>query len=113
MNWKKLNKISGITILIFFALAIVISIYQNKQFMKDYKFATGKIIYVNAPGWKSSGDYGVVYEYTIGNKSYQNNNNYNFCKYQTMSKMKLFLLGKQFPIAYSVKDVSISVMLIT
>lgn len=39
--------------------------------------------------------------------------NFKFCDNQTMSKMRLLFVGKQFPIAYSTKDISISNMILT
>ena len=81
--------------------------------MIDYKFTTGHITEVNAPGWKNSGDYAVLYQYVVGNKVYQNNNNFKFCNYQTMQKMRIVLKDKKFPVAYSTKDATMSIMLIT
>jgi len=112
--WKKLNKMIGLAIMIIFLISIIVILYDKKHFMNDYSISYGRIIYVNAPSWKSSGDYGVVYEYLVNNQKYHGDNNFIFCdRYQTIAKMKTLLLNKQFPIAYSVKERDISLILIT
>jgi hypothetical protein len=110
---KKINKIAGIVVLVFLVLGVVLIFYNRHQFLENYKFTTGRVTEITPPGWKSSGDYSILYDYWIDNKIYHNNENYNYCRGLSMSKVKSLLVGKQFPVAYSANDAGTCSMLIT
>ncbi len=110
---KKINKIGGIVVGICLVVGIFVIFYKKHQFMQSYNFTIGKITTVTIPGWKSSGDYSILYEYKIQGKEYFNNENYTFCDRLTMTKVRSLLLNKTFPVAYSINDASVCSMVIT
>ena len=107
------NKIGGIVVLMFFALGILMLFYKRQQFMKNYEFTTGTVVEITGPGYHSTGDYSILYDYCVDNKKYHRNENYNFCSGWDRPKIKLLLVGKQFPVAYSVRDAGTCSMLLT
>jgi hypothetical protein len=110
---KKINKIAGIIAAISLIVVVLIGFYKKHQFMEKYEFTSGKIIKVTITGWKSSGDYSVMYEYNVNNMPYLNDQNYNYCGYLNMVTVKSLLEGKEFPVAYSVNSPRTCMMLIT
>ncbi|MBS1948775.1 MAG: hypothetical protein JST47_13510 [Bacteroidetes bacterium] len=83
------------------------------MFLKDYEFTIGRVTEITLPGWKSSGNYSILYDYWVNNKLYHNNENYDFCRGMSISKLKSLLIGKQFPVAYSTNDPGACSMLLT
>jgi hypothetical protein len=72
---QKNNKINmdrkilgGIAVLFLFILSIGIIFYRKYRFLNDFKLTTGKVTEITLPGWKSSGDFSILYEYRINNK---------------------------------------------
>jgi hypothetical protein len=110
---KKINKSAGIVVLLFLVLGVVIIFYKRHQFLGNYKFTTGRVTEITPPGWKSSGDYSILYDYWVDNKIYHNNENYNYCRGMSISKAKILLIGKRFPVAYSANDPGTCSMLLT
>ena len=92
---------------------IVVGLYKRNQFRKNYAFTAGRIIEVTIPGWKSSGEYSINFKYIANNKEYSSNQEYKYCGDLTMSKVKTLLMGKQFPVAYSISDEGTCIMLLT
>jgi len=110
---RKINKILGTIGLVLLVGGVAVMFYKQHQFMENYRFTIGRVTEINGPGWKSSGDYSVMFEYWVNKKVYRNNENYNYCGALGMSKIKSLLVGRQFPVAYSVNDPNTSTMLIT
>ena len=110
---KKTVKILGRVIWIFLLLGVAIIFYKKYRFMKSYKFTTGRVTEITGPGYHSTGDFSVIYDYQIDNKKYHNNESYNYCGGMSMSEAKSLLVGKQFPVAYSANDAGTCSMLIT
>lgn len=110
---KKANKVGGYLALAFLIMMASIAIYKAYEIRHHFAFTTGIVTYITPPGYKSSGDYSIVFEYKVNGEVYHGNNNPNFCDGQTREKMKLLLLGKQFPVVYAVKSPSAGTMLLT
>jgi hypothetical protein len=96
---KKKNKIGSILGISFLLGWILISLFRIYQFRKDHTFAKGEVIQVSGTGWKSSGDYSVFYKYKVGNKTYFDDQNYDYCGYLNMAMVRSLLIGKVFTVA--------------
>ncbi|MEO5594476.1 MAG: hypothetical protein ABIR15_13740 [Chitinophagaceae bacterium] len=107
------KKLSGLALLVFFAIVVCVGLFKRHQFSENYKFTAGKVTEITLPGWKSSGDYSVLYEYLLNGKIYRNNTNRSYCKGASISKLKLLLTDKKFTVAYSAKDYGVSSILLT
>lgn len=108
------NKIGGIAVLMFFGLCIIMLFYKRHQFLKNYRFTTGTVTEITGPGYHSTGDYSILYNFWVDHKKYHRNENNNYCSgWWSRSKIKLLLVGKQFPVAYSTNDPGTCSMLIT
>jgi hypothetical protein len=92
---------------------VIIGLYKKYLLSHNFAFVTGKVTEITPPGWKSSGDYSVLYEYQVSGKQYRSNNNYNYCGHLGRTKLSALLVGKNFPVAYAVKDASTGIMLLT
>lgn len=109
---KKLNKIGGYFALAFLITIALVAIYKGYQIRHHFAFTTGIVKYITPPGYKSSGDYSIVFEYKVNGEVYHGNNNPDFCGSQNINQIKALLLGKQFPVVYGVKSPSAGVMLL-
>jgi hypothetical protein len=110
---KKANKIGGYLALAFLIIMASLAIYKGYQIRHHFSFTTGIVTYITPPGYESSGDYSIVFEYKINGEVYHGNNNPNFCDGQNREQIKSLLLGKQFPVVYAVKSPSAGTMLLT
>jgi len=90
-----------------FIIGFFCTLYYVYQFRKHFAFTTGTIAYITPPGYKGSGDYSIVFEYTVNGERYHGNNDLNFCSGQNRAQMKTLLLGKKFPVVYGTKSPSI------
>jgi hypothetical protein len=109
---KKANKIGGYIALAFLIIGFLYMLYKGYQFRHHFAFTTGTVTYITPPGYKSSGDYSIVFEYKVNGEVYHGNNNPNFCEGQSREQIKALLLGKQFPVAYGIKSPSAGFMLL-
>jgi hypothetical protein len=110
---EKVNKYLGYAILMFIIFWIGRTFYKNNQLKSDYKFTKGKVNDIVSSGWKGYGDYSLLYDYTIDGVKYASNVNYKLCDGLTKGKVRASLMNKFFPVAYSAKDITQSVILIT
>lgn len=109
---KKANKIGGYLALAFLIIMASFAIYKGYQFRHHFAFTTGTVTEITPPGYKSSGDYSILFEYKVNGKVYRGNNNPNFCDGQSIEQIKALLLGKQFPVVYGIKSPSAGFMLL-
>jgi hypothetical protein len=107
------KKVGGIVVMMLFAFGILMLFYQRHRFMENYKFTTGIVTEITGPGYESSGDYSILYDYRVGNKIYSSNTNYEYCNGWNRSQIKLLLVGKQFPVVYSPNVVGIGSIVLT
>jgi hypothetical protein len=107
------SKIGGIAVLMLFALGILILFYRRHQLLTNYKFTTGIVVGITGPGYHNGGDYSILYDYWVDHRKYHRNVNYSYCRGWNRSKLKLLLVGKQFPLAYAMKDPGACSMLLT
>ena len=110
---KKINKFTGILAATFLICGLILIFYKRHQFLEDYKFTRGKVIDVTTPGYKSSGDYSIMYTFKVNGKTHFNNENLNLCGNLTRAKVKILIAGKDFPIAYSANDPGTCTILVT
>lgn len=110
---KKIDKIGGPIIAALLIIGFIIMLYKGYQFRHHYAFAVGTVIAITPPGYKSSGDYSVMFNYKVNGKIYGGNNNLDFCSGQNRAQIKTLLTGKQFPVVYGIKSPSIGYMLLT
>ena len=99
--------------MMFFTIGIAMLFYKRYQFMKNHVFTTGTVVEITGPGYHSTGDYSILYDYWVENKKYHRNENYNYCRGWTRQKIELLLVGKQFPVAFSANDPGVCSMLLT
>jgi hypothetical protein len=106
------NKIGSYIVVSLFVIGFLCMLYKAYQFWHHFAFTTGTVIAITPPGYKSSGDYSIIFKYTVNGESYHGNNNPNFCSGQNRAQIKALLLGKQFPVVYGTKGPSAGVMLL-
>ena len=92
---------------------LIVGLYKRYLLKHNFEFVTGKVTEITLPGWKSSGNYSVLYEYQVSGKLYRSNDNYNYCGQLGMNKLRALLVGKNFPVVYAVKDASTGILLLT
>jgi|GEM_PF-3285661 len=109
---KKKNKIGGYLALAFLIIGFLYMLYKGYQLRHHYAFAVGTVTEITPPGYKSSGDYSILFEYKVNGNIYRGNNNPNFCDGQSREQIKALLLGKQFPVVYGIKSPSAGFMLL-
>jgi len=80
---------------------LIIGLYKRHLLYNNFEFVVGKVTEITLPGWKSSGNYSVLYEYQVRGKLYRSNNNYNYCGQLGITKLSALLVGKSFPVAYA------------
>ena len=107
------RKLCGLSLLTFFAMVVCVGLFKRHQFSGNDQFTVGKVTDITLPGWKSSGDYSVLYEYLLDGKTYRNNTNRSYCKGASITKLKLLLTDKEFTVVYSAKDYGVSSILLT
>ena len=109
----KLKRPRKYLVLTFLIIAFLAMIYKAYQFRHNFAFTIGQVIRITPPGYRTTGDYSVLYEYEINNTVYTESNSYNYCGFQNMAQIKALLIGKHFPVAYGTKDPSTGTMLLT
>ncbi len=109
----KFNRIGSIIVIVFLISMVIIGLYKKYLLNHNFAFVTGKVTEITPPGWKSSGDYSILYEYHVSGKLYRSNDNYNYCGHMGITKLSALLVGKSFPVVYAVKDASTGIMLLT
>jgi len=109
---KEANKVGGYLALSFLIIGCLYMLYKGYEFRHHYAFTAGIVTYITPPGYKSSGDYSIVFEYKVNGEVYHGNNNPNFCDGQSREQIKALLLGKKFPVVYGVKSPSAGFMLL-
>ena len=89
-------------------------LFLRHEFDNNYSFCIGRVTEITPPGWKSSGDYSVLYTFEINNKTYSNNVNLNFClRGLTIADIRSLILNKRFAIAYDTKPPWSNLMILT
>jgi uncharacterized membrane protein YjjP (DUF1212 family) len=70
-----MNNKNGTRIVVsLFIIGFLCMLYYGNQFRHHFAFTTGTIAYITPPGYKGSGDYSVVFEYTANGERYHGNN---------------------------------------
>ena len=101
---KKINKGHIFVGLFIFAfLCMLVKVYL---FWHYYAFTTGTVTAITPPGYKNSGDYSIIFLYTVNGEQYHGNNNLDFCSGQNRKQIEALLLGKCFPVVYGTKSPS-------
>jgi len=100
------NKIGARIVVSLFIIAFICMLYKVYQFWHHFAFTTGMVTAITPPGYKSSGDYSIVFVYTVNGELYHGNNNLEYCSGQNMDQIKALLLGKRFPVVYGIKSPS-------
>jgi len=104
---KGINNKTGrnifVTLFILCFLGMLVKVYL---FWHHFAFTTGMVTAITPPGYKGSGDYSIVFEYTVDGQRYKGNNDLKFCPGQDRERMKTLLLGKKFPVVYGTKSPS-------
>jgi hypothetical protein len=108
---KKINKTHIVVSL--FIIGFLCMIYYVYQFWHHFAFTTGTVIAITPPGYKGSGDYSIIFEYSVNGELYHGNNDPNFCSGQDMAQIKALLLGKRFPVVYGTKSPSVGHVLLS
>lgn len=88
-------------------------LYKGYQFRHHFAFTTGTVTDITPPGYKGSGDYSIVFEYTVNGELYHGNNDLDFCRGQNRKQIGALLLGKRFPVVYGTKSPSGGGMLLS
>ncbi len=110
--WKKVNRTIGIVFILFCLLVIIRSFYSNHELENDFAVSVGKVNKVSNV-LRQSGNWYFSYEYDINGKKFPGEGIHSLCGNLTLEKLRAFLVNKSFPVAYSRKDTSTSVMILT
>lgn len=110
---KGVNKIFGPIIAGLLIIGVIYAFLKSDQLHHHYAFAVGTVTAITPPGYKSYGDYSVLYNYQVKGQTCRNNLNCKICSGQTVAQIKALLIGKQFPVAYDTKDAVTGVLLLT
>ena len=97
---KSFNKIIGLIFFTSMAFTLVYALFRRRELRHNYEISICKVSYITAPGWHSSGDYSIVYEYEVRHKKYSDNLNLTICPSRRLREIKAALLQKNFPVAY-------------
>jgi len=109
---KKIRRIGTPIVLAFFSGMLIFMFYKGYQIRHHFAFTTGRVTRIIGPAWSST-KYDIIFEYKVNEEVYSSNNGYNHCDGQNHSQLRSLLLGKQFPVVYSVKSPSGGAMLLT
>ena len=109
-NAKKINKIAGITILIFLAGGVLFALYMRYQLFHHYAFTSGKIREITTA--KARGAYTILYDYRVNNSLHHGEQEFDYCPGWGRKRIDSFLVGKSFPVVYAVDWPSADNMLI-
>lgn len=109
INSKIGARIFGSLLIIFFLWIL----YEGFEFRRHFAFTTGTITAITPPGYKGSGDYSIVFVYTVNGEVYHGNNDLVFCSGQNRAQIKALLLGKRFQVVYGTKSPSGGTMLLS
>ena len=76
---KKLNRTANYLGLTLIIIAFLAMLYKAYQFRHHFAFTIGRVTRITPPGYRTTGDYSVLYEYEVNNKVYTENSSYNYC----------------------------------
>jgi hypothetical protein len=107
------NKFGARIFVSLFIIGFFYMLYEGFQFRKHFAFTSGTVTAITPPGYKGSGDYSIIFEYTVEGKVYHGNNDPEFCRGQDRAQIKALLLGKRFPVVYGTKSPSGGTMLLS
>jgi hypothetical protein len=60
---KRINKIGGYFALTFLIVGFISMLYKGYIFRHYFAFTVGTATYITPPGYKSYGDYSIIFEY--------------------------------------------------
>ena len=106
------SKVGARIVVSLFVFAFLCMLYKGYNFWHHFAFTTGRVIAITPPGYKGSGDYSIIFEYTVDRENYHGNNDLDFCRGQDRAKIRALLLNKRFPVVYGTKGPSGGVMLL-
>ena len=101
------------SIVLFLLMWICIGIYNRSSLENNNFIVIGKIIKVDIPGWKRSGDFSITYEYFVNDHKYSGSGNYTRCKRYRFNEARKLLIQREVPIAINIKNYDHSVMILT
>ena len=99
----------GLLMLILF---VTYMLFEGYQFRSQFAFTNGTVTKITLSGYRSPGDYSILYEYKVNGDLYHGNNNGNYCSGQNMGLIKELLVGKQFPVVYGTKKPSMGFIML-
>jgi hypothetical protein len=86
------------------AFMLTYALFRRHELRNNFEISVCKVTYITGPGWHSSGDYSIIFDYEIRHKKYSNNTNLNICPSRRLRDIKAALLQKHIPIAYDKFD---------
>jgi hypothetical protein len=111
---KNKNKIIIAFVFVVFLLWIGWGVYRGVDLKNNFVITIGHIDKISRPGWKSSGDYAIIYSYNIQGRIFKGDDAYNYCGYlNNEQSVAELIVGKSFPVAYSTKENGYSVVILT
>jgi hypothetical protein len=99
--------------LAFMTVMLVYALFRRRELRHNYKISICKVTDITGPGWHSSGDYSIIYNYEVKHEKYSDNSNLNICASRKLREIKAALLQKYFPVAYDKLDPSTSNIILT
>lgn len=108
----KITKIVGFSLLAFCIIWIVKGFYDTYQLQNNYKITNGQVTRITNV-LRQSDNWNLMYEYNINGKVFSGGGVYPLCGNLTFENLIRLLANKTFPVAYSTKDATQSVMILT
>jgi hypothetical protein len=108
------NKIIIVVVFVVFLLWIGWGVFRGVDLRNNFEITIGQIDKISNPGWKSSGDYAIIYSYNINGRIFKGDDAYNYCgSLNNEHSVAELIVGKSFPVAYSTKENGYSVIILT
>jgi hypothetical protein len=113
MNFRSWKTYRNLPAILFFTIVPGLMFYRAWLVKKDHRFTIGVVTSVGEPGYRSTGDYAINYEYYLDGHRHYMNFNSKFCGNLTIHELNERLSGKHVAVAYSTQHPGDCVLLIT
>ncbi len=109
---KMINIIGSVFFVSAIAIWVISNFYKYDQLSLNFAIEEG-IINQIAPATYKNNNRSILYEYTVGGKKYTGENSLSLCGDLTNEKVRSLLVNRHFPVAYSPRDTTLSIIIIT
>jgi hypothetical protein len=109
---KIINIIGGVFFVSAIAFWVINNFYKYDQLSQNFAIGEG-IINQIAPATYKNNNQTILYEFTVMGKKYTGENSLSLCGDLTNENVRSILVNRHFPVAYSPRDTTLSIIIIT